>query len=247
VLAPPIISFITCVSSWNKYNKEVGASIRALDLPTGSYEQIPIDNTNNLFSAAEALNRGIKRSTAIFLVLCHQDILFPRDWVTRLLDCIKEVEDRAPDWGVIGLAGCSRNGSSSGHVLDPHGKFYYPPLPRQVQTLDELCLIVRRESGLRFDEHLDHFHLYGADLCLTATTLGMPCFAIDCALEHSSGGDKGDAWYAQKEKLMQKWWPKRHLVGNRVYTTSGMIRLHSPFVRVLRRLSPRNRRRVAAR
>lgn len=143
----PIISFITCVSNWDKYNREVGASISALDLPPDRYEEIPIDNTNNLFSAAQALNRGIQRSRGTFLVLCHQDIVFPHDWVTRLLERIKEVEGRDPNWGVIGLAGCLRNGSRSGHILDPHGKFYYPPLPRQVQTLDELCLIVKRERA----------------------------------------------------------------------------------------------------
>ncbi|RLB16181.1 MAG: hypothetical protein DRG82_09830 [Deltaproteobacteria bacterium] len=240
---PPIISFITCVSSWSKYNSEVSASIHALNLPNGfSYENLPIDNTQNLFSAAEALNQGIQRSTGTFLVLCHQDVVFPLDWVIRLLQNIKQVEKLDPDWGVIGLAGCCHDGSRSGHVLDPHGEFYHPPLPHKVQTLDELCLIIRKESGLHFDEHLDHFHLYGADLCLTAIARGMPCFAIDCALEHNSGGYKGEAWYAQKEKLMRKWWPKRDLVGNRVYTTSGTIRLHSPFVRLLRRLSPRNKR-----
>lgn len=238
VSRPTMISFISCVSSWDKYNSEAGSSIRALSFPTGfSYEQIPIENTGNLSSAAEALNQGIQRSTGTLLVLCHQDVVFPHNWVTRLLACIKEVEERIPDWGVIGLAGCTMNGSRSGHVFDPHGEFFYPPLPQKVQTLDELCLIMRKESDLRFDERFDHFHLYGADLCLTAIAKGMSCFAIDCTLEHTSRGYKGDAWYEQKEKLMRKWWPKRRLVGNRIYTTSGTIRLHSPFVRLLQRLS----------
>lgn len=244
MLESAIISFITCVSSWSKYRDEVSASIHALNFPSGfTYEQIPVDNTNNMFCATQALNRGIQRSTGTILVLCHQDLVFPSDWLTRLLQGVNEVETFAPHWGVIGLAGCCRDGSRAGHVLDPHGEFYYPPLPRQVQTLDELCLIVRKESRLLFDEHIDHFHLYGADLCLTAIARGMPCFAIDCALEHNSGGRKEDAWYAQKEKLMRKWWPRRALVGNKIYTTCGTIRLHSPVVRLLRRLSPRNRRR----
>jgi hypothetical protein len=242
VSGDPKISFITCVSSWDAYEDNINVSIFALDFSRELIEQVPVDNTNNTFSAARALNQGIRRSRGTVLVLCHQDVVFPYDWANCLLQRIKEVEDRTPDWGVIGPAGCTREGARSGHVLDPHGEFYYPPLPHQVQTLDELCLVVRRESGLQFDEYLDHFHLYGADLCLTATTKGMSCFAIDCPLEHRSGGYKGAAWYAQKEKLMQKWWPKRRLIGSRVYTTSGTIRLHSPFVRLLRRLSLKDER-----
>jgi len=231
----PQISFVTCVSDWQTYEKSVDASLKTLDTPKAMFEQIPIENTGNQFSASQALNQGIQRSLGRLVVLCHQDLLFPRNWLSCLLQRIDEVESQAPAWGVIGLAGCCREGSRAGHVMDPHGEFYYPPLPREVQTLDELCLIIRRDSGLRFDEHFDHFHLYGADLCLTAITRGLACFAIDCRLEHISGGYKGNTWYAQKEKLMRKWWPKRHIVGKRIYTTSGTIRLHSPLVRFMRR------------
>ena len=42
-----------------------------------------------------------------------------------------------------------------------------PDLPAPVVTLDELLLIIRRDSPLRFDADLG-FHLYGADLCLRA-------------------------------------------------------------------------------
>jgi hypothetical protein len=91
------------------------------------FEEVPIDNKNNTFSATRALNQGIRRSRGTVLALCHQDLVFPHDWVDRLLQGIKEVEDRTPDWAVIGPAGCTRDGSRSGHVLDPHGEFYYPP------------------------------------------------------------------------------------------------------------------------
>ncbi len=42
-----------------------------------------------------------------------------------------------------------------------------PELPARVATLDELLLIVKRDSGLRFDPALG-FHLYGADICIQA-------------------------------------------------------------------------------
>ena len=49
-------------------------------------------------------------------------------------------------------------------------------LPARVATLDELLLVVRRDSPLRFDPELG-FHLYGADLCLQAAERGLAVVA----------------------------------------------------------------------
>ena len=54
-------------------------------------------------------------------------------------------------------------------------------LPAPVATLDELLLIVRRDSGLRFDPDLG-FHLYGADICLQASEQGLAVVALDAAV-----------------------------------------------------------------
>src|ERR1700722_4555641 len=52
-----------------------------------------------------------------------------------------------------------------------------PELPAQVATLDELVLVVRGDSGLRFDPALG-FHVYGADICLQARELGLAVVAM---------------------------------------------------------------------
>jgi hypothetical protein len=52
-----------------------------------------------------------------------------------------------------------------------------PELPARVATLDELLLVIRRDSGLRFDHALG-FHLYGAEICLQARERGLAVVAI---------------------------------------------------------------------
>ena len=59
-------------------------------------------------------------------------------------------------------------------------------LPRQVQTLDELVLVIRRDSGLRFNEGLAGFHFYGTDLCLSARKMGLSCYAISAFCIHNT-------------------------------------------------------------
>ncbi len=232
----PEASFVTCVSDWQTYERCVVASLNRMHFPEHKIERVPVNNVNNKFSASQALNRGFRKSRGKVIVFCHQDIIFPENWLSDLIVKIEELDQQVASWGVIGPAGRCVDGSRSGHILDPHGKLFHPPFPRQVQTLDELCMIIRGKSELRFDEYFDHFHLYGADFCLMAACRDMPCYTVDCYLEHLSGGNKNEAWRLQKEKFIKKWWPKRRIVGNKIYTTSGKIRLHSPPVRLIRRM-----------
>ena len=55
-----------------------------------------------------------------------------------------------------------------GWVVDRGRELYErPELPARAATLDELLLVIRRDSPLRFDPSLG-FHMYGADICLQA-------------------------------------------------------------------------------
>lgn len=236
-LERPEASFVTCVSDWQLYWNCIVASLTRMHSAKVIFERVAIDNIDNRFSASQALNLGLEQAKGKLIIFCHQDIVFPPGWLSKLFLQVKEVEQQVKSWGVIGFAGRCVDGAQSGHVMAPWGEIFIPPLPQQVQTLDELCLVIRKDSGLRFDEYFDHFHLYGADLCLMAACRNMPCFTVDCCLEHLSGGSKSQDWDQQKEKLVKKWWPKRHVVGKKICTTSGKIRLHSPLVRLIRRIN----------
>jgi hypothetical protein len=64
-----------------------------------------------------------------------------------------------------------------------------PELPARVATLDEVLLVVRRDSPLRFYPALG-FHLYGADICLQAAERGLAVVAWGhCAI--TIGGASG--------------------------------------------------------
>ena len=232
----PEFSFVTCVSNWQLYNKCVISSLNQIDASQDIFEKIPIDNTENRFSAAQALNLGLNRSKGKLIIFCHQDLLFPKDWIDNFFKQINIIESRDKYWGVTGPFGRCSNGSMSGNVTDFMGLHFSPPLPRKVQTLDELCLIIRKDSGLQFDEYMDGFHLYGADICLTAACQGMQSYAIDCFVEHRSKGNKDEKWRLQKEKFIKKWQPKHHAVGKKICTASGKIRLHPPIIRFIRRI-----------
>ena len=55
-----------------------------------------------------------------------------------------------------------------------------------VQTLDEIVLILKKSSGLRFDDSLPHFHFYGTDICLRAAQRGMRSYAISAFCVHNT-------------------------------------------------------------
>jgi hypothetical protein len=133
-------------------------------------------------SAAKAYNDAIEKSTNDLIVFCHQDIFLPSGWLSQLQKALGRLEVQDPNWGVLGNWGITRDGCGLGHIyssgLGVLGQSFEKPA--HVQTLDEIVLILRKSSGLRFDETLPHFHLYGTDICLTAAKRGMKSYAI-CA------------------------------------------------------------------
>ena len=60
------------------------------------------------------------------------------------------------------------------------------PGSAEVRTLDEVVLLVRKSSGIRFDPKLDGFHFYGTDICLEASQRGLKCYAIPAFCFHNS-------------------------------------------------------------
>lgn len=142
----------------------------------------------NFDSAAKAYNEGIDRAANDLIVFCHQDILLPKPWLFQLQCALHQLERRDPEWGVLGTYGKSQDGRGWGYVYSSGRDVIGEPLeqPVPVQTLDEIVLIVRKSSGLRFDESLPHFHLYGTDICLRAAQRGMKSYAISAFCIHNT-------------------------------------------------------------
>jgi hypothetical protein len=125
-------------------------------------------------SAALAYNNAIDRSQTDLMVFLHQDMILPIDWLVNFRDAVRYVEEMDPQWGVLGIYGMPVDGHGRGHLYsNGRGMLGVPfVVPQLVQTLDEIVLVLRKSSNLRFDDKLPHFHFYGTDICMAAAKQG---------------------------------------------------------------------------
>lgn len=139
-------------------------------------------------SASTAYNNAIDHARNDLIVFCHQDILLPENWLVQLEEALDYLQTEDPHWGVLGSCGATQDGRGWGHVYssgrDVIGEPFERPVP--VQTLDEIVLVLRRSTGLRFDDALPHFHFYGADICLRAAARGMNSYAVSTFCIHNA-------------------------------------------------------------
>lgn len=129
-------------------------------------------------SAAIAYNRILDNASNDVVILVHQDVYFPGGCLSVMCRSLELLTALDPNWGVAGCVGMTSSGEGFGRIystgLGVVGQRCSAPVP--VKALDEIVLIVRKSSGLRFDESLPHFHFYGADICMAALDRGMkPC------------------------------------------------------------------------
>ena len=206
------LSFVTCLSSIETLNSNLLASPC---LVTGTvHELITVPNCP---CAADGLNFGVTRAKHDWVVCVHQDVYLPEGWDRCLAQQLREAERRFGPIGVAGVYGaapfratpdltrpCGIEGI--GWVVD-RGRLLRegPELPARVATLDELLLIVPRDSGLRFDRALG-FHLYGADICLQAHEQGLAVVAVGALCHHNSRTvELREAFFASARVFAQKW------------------------------------------
>lgn len=161
-------------------------------------------------SASIAYNRILDRSDAPFVVFAHHDVYFPFGWDTLLRARIKVISDKHPDWAIIAPFGVGYDlvgygpvwSSSLGTII---GRVKNRPIP--VQTVDEMVIVLRRDSGLRFDETLPGFHLYGTDIVQSALSHGKGAYAISLPLVHNDSfkSHLDDSFAAAYRHQSRKW------------------------------------------
>jgi hypothetical protein len=140
-------------------------------------------------SAASAYNDAIDEAKSEIIIFLHQDVVLPERWIDDLTASLEYLEHSDPSWGVLGCHGETKEGCGRGYLYcTGNGRYILKPFdkPEKVQTLDEIVLIIRKSSDLRFDEALPHFHLYGTDICMAAYEKGMNCYAIPAFCLHNS-------------------------------------------------------------
>jgi hypothetical protein len=140
-------------------------------------------------SAGTAYNGALDAADHDLVLFVHQDVYLPEGWFDDLRDCVATLEDARVPWGVLGCFG-SRAGATGGlgrlytRGMGRHGRFLRHPEP--VETLDEIVLVFRKSSGLRFDPDLPHFHFYGTDLCMSARERGLVNYAFQGFCVHNT-------------------------------------------------------------
>jgi hypothetical protein len=139
-------------------------------------------------SASTAYNDAIDRSTHDLIVFAHQDMIFPEFWLLDLQRALDSLQQIDPQWGVLGCYGETLEDNGRGYIYSGGLGIMGKPMdrPAPVQTLDEIVLILRKSSGLRFDEGLPHFHFYGADICMAAAARGLKSYAISAFCIHNT-------------------------------------------------------------
>ena len=160
---------------------------------------------------------GLARAKHEWVVCSHQDVWLPSGWDRCLAQQLREAEQRFGRIGVAGVYGVGGVIAPADHtrplaaerigwVVD-RGRVLRdgPELPAPVVTLDELLLVVRRDSGLRFEPALG-FHLYGADICLQAREQGLAVVALGALCHHNSRSVGLPAtFYASAAVFARKW------------------------------------------
>ena len=147
------------------------------------------------------------------MVFTHQDVYLPKGWCDRLWTAIEALEARREKWGVLGIVGIDEGGALVGRCwsngLHREINARRPALTR-VQSIDELVIVLRRASGLRFDEELPGFHLYGTDIVQSVIAAGFGAYVFDAPVVHNSlPVSRLDGPYSQAYRYMQNKWKSR--------------------------------------
>lgn len=155
---------------------------------------VPVHAERGAPSASIAYNRGLAATTADIVIFAHQDVYFPPVFLAALHDAIDRVAALDPDWALIAPFGMSRDGRHLGHVWSTSlGCCVGAPTPQPapVVSFDELAIVLRRDSGVTFDDALPCYHLYGTDVVQTALHAGKGAYVVDLPVVHNDGFHEG--------------------------------------------------------
>jgi hypothetical protein len=177
--------------------------------PDIANETLNLKTYQGFATAGIAYNQALDECDAPWLLFAHQDVYLPTGFAARITQALSQLSQIAPDWAVAGVVGGTENGAVVGQVWCSGNSRLIAgaaKLPAPAATLDELIIIIRRDSGLRFDPALPSFHLYAADIILTAQAAGRSTWVVDAPVVHHSrpvvnlGGGYGEAWNYMRRK-----------------------------------------------
>lgn len=178
-----------CVSVWN--DDVVYAENLAKSESVQNCEDLALQV--GFDSVCQAYNNALDGSDNDIVVFLHPDVYLPDGWDRQFDDAISWLERHDPEWAVLGLFGTDHAGKPVGFTYSfGLGGFIGIPLgePRKVRTVDEFAFVVRKSSGIRFDEALPgaQGQLCATDVCMQAQALGKSVYVVPALALHNSNG-----------------------------------------------------------
>ena len=169
-------------------NEQILATTLALspDLVSVLVEFMPV---RGAASASTAYNSVLARTTADLVIFVHQDVYLPYGWISQILAEADRLDKVAPDWAVMGVYGITRQGSHVGRLWSGDQQVELVGSggsSGEIESLDEVVLILRTDAGLRFDPDLPHFHLYGTDIVQMAAAAGRSAHVVAAPVVHNT-------------------------------------------------------------
>lgn len=172
------------------------------------HDIIVVFGANNV---PNAYNRAVKIATEEILIFVHQDVFLPEGFFGELEESISKL--CSEQWGILGPIGVRLDESGNtvymGDVVDRGNRLgKNDSLPEQIQTLDEMMLICKKEDAF-FDEKIPtKHHMHGTDLCLNSISNGRKNFAVKAFCYHncfSLSYELPDEFYLASEYVRNKW------------------------------------------
>ena len=201
---------IQVVSAVNDHRILTSCLARSPDIACG---RLPLTVVEGAGSMSQAYNEGLKQCRPGIILLAHQDVYLPRDFLARCLAVVQELDKVDASWMVAGPYGVAASGEHIGRVWDVTigrelGSVGFAPTP--IVSLDELLLILRWDGSFSFDPALPHFHLYGTDLVQSALEIGRTAYAVELPIVHNNrpitslGGGYTKAYHYARRKWSAK-------------------------------------------
>lgn len=173
--------------------------------------QVSLHVERNAKTATLAYDRALDATEAEIVVFAHHDVFLPKGWVALLNARLDQLDAHDPHWAVTGAYGVAADHRQFGPVWTSSlGQIIgrIPMQPEPVHSFDEMLLVLRRSSAIRFDPRQPGWHMYGTDIVCSARAAGLTAYAVGLPCIHNDrfhgalGADFTDSY-----RWMQQKWP----------------------------------------